>query len=161
MFYFWGPFGIYYRAYKSNPIVIKIQKLTEGFKLHNCFKSLLKSFSSRFLLWTWNVTPTRMRHQFITKCLCVMVKCKKEELNVYFSLDFHPVPWVIYPEILIISPNASTANMKTGRKIYLLELFSSAFSKVKRWLWSNYLMKRIQCVSNHPNKENMAIYSIV
>lgn len=38
-------------------------------------------------------------------------------------LDFHPIPWVIYPEILIISPCTSTANMKTKRKIYLRELF--------------------------------------
>lgn len=57
-----------------------------------------------------------------------MVKCKKEELNVYFSLDFHPVPCVIYPEILIISPYISTANMKT-EKIHLLELFSFLFPK--------------------------------
>lgn len=41
---------------------------------------------------------------------------KKEELNVYFSLDFFPIPCAIYPEILIISPYTNTANMKTERK---------------------------------------------
>lgn len=41
---------------------------------------------------------------------------KKKELNVYFSLDFLPIPCAIYPEILIISPYINTANMKTERK---------------------------------------------
>lgn len=45
IFNFRGLFGIYYRAYKYNPIVVKIHKLTKGFKLHVCFRSLWKGFS--------------------------------------------------------------------------------------------------------------------
>lgn len=138
---FWGLFGIYDRAYKSNPIVKEICKLTEGFKLHKSLKNFLFQIPTLNTKCYSNKDEASIYNQTFVYNGQMQ---KKEELNVYESWFSSNTLGNLFWNSNYI-PSTSTANMKTKRTIYLQELFSSVFSKVKRWLRSNYLMKRTLC----------------
>lgn len=123
---FWGLFGIYDRAYKSNPIVKEICKLTEGFKLHKSLKNFLFQIPTLNTKCYSNKDEASIYNQTFVYNGQMQ---KKEELNVYLSLDFHPIPWVIYSEILIISPIQALQIWKPREKYICKSFFPLSFPK--------------------------------